>query len=365
MKTNLNIKPLNDWGLPKSDRPLIIAGPCSAESEKQVLETAIKLREKDIFIYRAGIWKPRTRPGHFEGVGSKGLAWLKKVKEETGMLVCTEVASEKHVYEALKYGVDMIWIGARSTANPFVVQDIANALDGVDLPVLVKNPVNPDLELWKGAIERIHAAGINKIAAIHRGFSTFGKTNYRNLPTWQIPIDLKTEIADLPMINDPSHIGGKREFIHEIAQKAMDLNFDGLIIESHLNPSCALSDAQQQITPDELDAILHALVMRKPNGQSKETMQELITYRKQIDDFDKALMAVIEERMEVVKKIGKFKKDNQMTILQSSRWEQIIEKHLTDGSNRGFSEKFINRLFKAIHQESINFQTKIMNEQAG
>ncbi len=362
MKQNLTINSIKDWNLPNNNRPLVIAGPCSAETEKQVIETAIKLREKGIFIYRAGIWKPRTRPGHFEGVGSKGLAWLKKVKEETGMMVCTEVASEKHVYEALKYGVDMIWIGARSTANPFVVQDIANALNGVDIPVLVKNPVNPDLDLWKGAIERINAAGISKIAAIHRGFSTFGQTNYRNLPTWQIPIDLKTDMPNLPMINDPSHIGGKRELIFEIAQKAMDLNFDGLIIESHIDPTCALSDAQQQLTPDDLDQILKSLVLRNHNGQSKENLKELNEYRIQIDKFDKSLMDILEERMEIVKKIGQYKKDNKITILQTSRWEQIIENNLTEGSNRGFSEKFINRLFKAIHQESITFQTKIMNE---
>lgn len=362
MKTSLAIKPLKEWGLPDTQKPLVIAGPCSAESEKQVLDTALKLREKGIHIYRAGIWKPRTRPGHFEGVGSKGLAWLKKVKEETGMLVSTEVASEKHVYEALKYGVDIIWIGARSTANPFVVQDIANALNGTDIPVLVKNPVNPDLELWKGAIERISAAGISKIAAIHRGFSTFGQTNYRNLPTWQIPIDLKTDIPGLPMICDPSHIGGKREYLFEIAQKAMDLNYDGLIIESHIDPSCALSDAQQQLSPNALHELLNALILRYPNGQSKETLMELTNYRKQIDEFDKTLMDILAERMEVVKKIGKFKKDHNMTILQSSRWEHIIEKNLNEGSNLGFSEKFIGRLFKAIHQESIAFQTKIMNE---
>jgi chorismate mutase len=361
MKPELNIKPLKDWGLPEFNRPLVIAGPCSAETEKQVLETALLLRERGIMIYRAGIWKPRTRPGFFEGVGSKGLAWLKKVKEETGMLVCTEVGSEKHVYEALKYGIDMIWIGARSTANPFVVQDIANALHGVDVPVFVKNPINPDLELWKGAIERIHTAGITRIGAIHRGFSTFGETTYRNLPTWQIPIDLKTSIPILPIINDPSHIGGKREYIHEIAQKAMDLNFDGLIIESHCDPSCALSDAAQQLTPADLDKVLKSLILRDPLGKSPQTMEELINYRKEIDKFDKTLMDIIEQRMEIVKKIGQFKKDNQMTILQTSRWEEIIEKYLADGSDRGFSEKFIDRLFKAIHQESINIQTKIMN----
>lgn len=362
MKSILNTLPLKEWGLPDDSRPLVIAGPCSAETEKQVLETAFQLKENGITIFRAGIWKPRTRPGYFEGVGSKGLAWLKKVKEETGMLVATEVASEKHVYEALKFGVDILWIGARSTANPFVVQDIADALKGIDIPVLVKNPVNPDLELWKGAIERINAAGINRIGAIHRGFSTFGTTVYRNLPTWQLPIDLKTALPSIPIINDPSHIAGKRELLFEIAQKAMDMNFDGLIVESHIDPSCALSDAAQQLTPADLDKMLKSIVYRNPNGQSTETMQELREYRAQIDSYDKVLMDVLEERMEIVKKIGQFKKDHNITILQSARWEQIIEKNLEEGSSRGFSEKFIDRLFKAIHQESIAYQTKIMNE---
>jgi chorismate mutase len=362
MRVELNIKPIQDWGLPNHNRPLVIAGPCSAETEQQVMDTALQLSAMGVQIFRAGIWKPRTRPGHFEGVGNKGLAWLKRVRDETGMLVSTEVGSEKHVYEALKYGIDIIWIGARSTANPFVVQEIADALQGVDIPVFVKNPINPDLELWKGAIERISSAGIKRIGAIHRGFSTFGETVYRNLPTWQIPIDLKTSIPNIPMINDPSHIGGKREFILEIAQKAMDLNFDGLIIESHCNPAFALSDAAQQLSPPDLDKILKTLILRDPMGKSKLTLDELVNYRKEIDKIDKLLMDIMEQRMEIVKKIGRFKKDNQMTILQTSRWEEIIEKHLSESSDRGFSEKFIERLFKAIHQESIAIQTKIMNE---
>ncbi len=362
MKLLLDTKPIKEWGIQFENRPVVIAGPCSAETEKQVLDTAFQLKEKGITIFRAGIWKPRTRPGYFEGVGSKGLAWLKKVKEETGLLVATEVASEKHVYEALKYGIDILWVGARSTANPFVVQDIADALKGIDIPILVKNPINPDLELWKGAIERIHAAGISRIGAIHRGFSSYGKTVYRNLPTWQLPIDLKTDFPNIPMINDPSHIAGKRELLFEIIQKAMDLNFDGLIIESHCDPSCALSDAAQQVTPNDLDKMLKSIIIRNPNGQSKESYQELKEYRAQIDSFDKMLLNLLEERMEIVKKIGRFKKNNNLTILQSTRWEQIIEKNLEEGSSRGFSELFINRLFKAIHQESIEYQTKIMNE---
>ncbi|MFN8255120.1 MAG: bifunctional 3-deoxy-7-phosphoheptulonate synthase/chorismate mutase type II [Bacteroidales bacterium] len=361
MKSLLDTKPVQEWGNVFNTHPVVIAGPCSAESEKQVLETAHQLKDKGITIFRAGIWKPRTRPGHFEGVGAAGLPWLKKVKEETGMLVAIEVASEKHVYEALKHGVDILWVGARSTANPFVVQDIADALNGIDIPVLVKNPVNPDLELWKGAIERIHKAGITKIGAIHRGFSSYGKTAYRNLPTWQLPIDLKTDYPNIPMFNDPSHIGGKREFLFEIMQKAMDLNFDGIIIESHCDPSVALSDAAQQVTPDNLEKLLKSLIIRTPDSPTQETVQELKEYRAQIDSFDRILLNILEERMEVVKKIGRFKKNNNITILQSTRWEQIIEKNLVEGSGRGFSEKFISSLFKAIHEESIEFQTKVMN----
>jgi chorismate mutase len=362
MKPLFETKPLKDWGLPKNDRPVVIAGPCSAETEEQVMETALQLKENGITIFRAGIWKPRTRPGFFEGVGAKGLPWLKRVKDETGMLVATEVASEKHVYEALKHGIDIVWIGARSSANPFVVQEIADALKGVDIPVLVKNPVNPDLELWKGAIERIHKVGIERIGAIHRGFSTFGTTEYRNLPTWQLPIDLKTALPTVPIFNDPSHIAGKRELLPEIAQKAMDMNFEGFIIESHCDPSKALSDASQQVTPDGLEKLLASIVYRTSNGQAEDSKQELREYRAQIDGFDKVIMNVLEERMEIVKKIGEYKKRNNLTILQSVRWEEIIEKNLEEGSSRGFSEKFINRLFKAIHQESIAYQTKIMNE---
>lgn len=362
MKPLFESKPISEWGLPNDDKPVVIAGPCSAESEEQVMETALQLKENGVTIFRAGIWKPRTRPGFFEGVGEKGLPWLKRVKDETGMLIATEVASEKHVYEALKYGVDIIWVGARSSASPFVVQDIADALKGVDIPVLVKNPVNPDLELWKGAMERINKCGIQKIGAIHRGFSTFGSTVYRNLPTWQLPIDLKTALPNVPIFNDPSHIAGKRELLPEVAQKAMDLNFEGFIIESHCDPSVALSDAAQQVTPDGLDKLLKSLVYRKPGNQGNIDQHELNEYRAQIDGFDKVLMNILEERMEVVKKIAEYKKKNNLTILQSARWEQIIEKNLEEGSSKGFSEKFINRLFKAIHQESIAYQTKIMNE---
>ena len=362
MESNLGIKKIQDWGIEATERPVVISGPCSAESEKQVLDTAKQLSENGIKIYRAGIWKPRTRPGHFEGVGSQGLPWLKKVKEETGMLTATEVATEKHVYEALKFGVDILWIGARSSANPFVMQEIANALEGADVPVMIKNPVNPDLDLWIGAIERINKAGITKIAAIHRGFSTYDKSLYRNNPQWQIAIDLKSKLPNIPLFNDPSHIGGKRELLYDISQKAMDLNFDGLMIESHINPDEAWSDAKQQITPAKLDELLKKLVLRNVNNQSQSEKEQLGQFRTQIDNYDELLMNILSERMDVVKNIGTFKKNNKITILQPNRWEDIMKKNYKIGKDKGFSTKFIDRLFKAIHQESINFQTEIMKQ---
>ncbi len=359
---NAGLLPIENWGIKSAERPLVIAGPCSAESEKQVLDTAKQLSANGVKIYRAGIWKPRTRPGNFEGVGAKGLPWLKKVQEETGMLTTIEVATEKHVYEALKFGVDILWIGARSSANPFVMQEIANALEGADVPVMIKNPINPDLDLWIGAIERIQKAGVKKIAAIHRGFSTYDKTLYRNNPQWQIAIDLKLKLPNIPLINDPSHIGGKRELLLDLAQKAMDLNFDGLMIESHINPDEAWSDAKQQVTPAKLDELLNRLVLREVRGHSESQQVELDKYRAQIDSYDNIIMGVLGDRMVVVKNIGKFKKENKITILQPSRWDEIMEKNHKHGKTKGFSDKFIDRLFKAIHQESINFQTAVMKE---
>lgn len=357
---NAGLLPLTEWGLKKADRPLVIAGPCSAETEKQVLETARQVSANGINIFRAGIWKPRTRPGNFEGVGAKGLPWLKKVKEETGMLTTIEVATEKHVYEALKFGVDILWIGARSSANPFVMQEIADALQGSDVPVMVKNPVNPDLDLWVGAIERIHKAGIRKIAAIHRGFSTYDKTLYRNNPQWQIAIDLKLKLPNIPLINDPSHISGKRDLLLDVSQKAMDLNFDGLMIETHIDPDKAWSDAKQQLTPASLKDLLNKLVLRDLKNHSKSEKIELEKYRAQIDSYDNIIMGVLGDRMDVVKNIGRFKKKHNITILQPGRWDEIMEKNYQAGAKKGFSEKFIDRLFKAIHQESINFQTDVM-----
>jgi chorismate mutase len=338
-----------------------MAGPCSVESEEQVLTTARQLSAQGIKIYRAGIWKPRTRPNAFEGVGSVGLPWLKKVKEQLGMYTATEVANVKHVYEALKYGVDILWIGARTTANPFAVQEIADTLKGMDIPILVKNPVNPDIELWIGALERLNDAGIRKLGAIHRGFSSYDKSVYRNDPHWQIPIELRRRIPNLPIIVDPSHIGGKRELIYDISQRAMDLNFDGLIIESHCNPDEAWSDAKQQITPDTLKCTVDRIVLRHSDvdKQHSATLEEL---RTQIDKFDDEILNIFEKRMQIADQIGKFKKDNSITILQSTRWDSILKKRTTMGLSKGLSEDFVMKIFSAIHQESINHQTKIMNE---
>ncbi len=361
MTIKLDILPLAEWGLPYKEKPLVIAGPCSAETEEQVLETARQLKETGrVTVYRAGIWKPRTRPNSFEGVGSKGLPWLQKVKNETGLMVSTEVANIKHVYEALKYGVDILWIGARTSANPFAMQEIADALKGVDVPVFVKNPITPDLELWIGAIERIFNAGIKRVGAIHRGFATYEKTIYRNLPHWQIPIDLKNRMPGLPILNDPSHISGKSELIFDISQQAMDLNFDGLIIESHRNPAEAWSDARQQVTPYELAEILSRLIIREPVPHNPKVLDELGELRSIINILDDQLLVTLEQRMKVAEKIGHYKKKNNITILQSKRWEDIINKMLEKGRQKGLSEETINNIFKAIHQESIARQTRIM-----
>ncbi|MCF8390472.1 MAG: bifunctional 3-deoxy-7-phosphoheptulonate synthase/chorismate mutase type II [Bacteroidales bacterium] len=344
-------------------RPLIIAGPCSAETEEQLLLTARALSANGVKIFRAGIWKPRTRPNAFEGVGSVGLKWMRTVKEETGMITATEVANVKHVYEALKHGIDILWIGARTSANPFAVQDIADALKGVDIPVLVKNPVNPDVELWIGALERINNAGITKLAAIHRGFSNYDKTLFRNDPQWQIPIEIRRRIPDLPIITDPSHICGNRQLLYDVSQKAMDLNFDGLIIESHINPDKALSDAQQQLTPDALKSMLDRLILRE-SGAEMEVELNLAELREQIDKMDDKLINLFEKRMQVAAEIGAHKKENNLTILQSKRWDDMLKKRLNLGSKKGLSDDFITKVFRAIHQESINKQTAIMNAQS-
>ena len=340
-------------------KPLIMAGPCSAETEKQVMDTAFQLSALGIKVFRAGIWKPRTRPNVFEGVGSEGLKWLRRVKEETGMKVAIEVANVKHVYEALKHAVDIMWIGARTTANPFAVQEIADSLRGVDITVLVKNPVNPDVELWIGALERINAAGIKQIGAIHRGFSSYGKSVYRNDPHWQIPIELRRRVPELLIINDPSHIGGKRELIMELCQSAIDLDFDGLFVETHNDPDSAWSDAAQQITPQHLGFIIKNLIMRKQEIDNKNsvTLEEL---RMQIDKLDDELLHLMEERMSISQKIGIFKKENNITILQTIRWNELLKKRINDGLSKGLDEVFVTKIYSAIHEASIQQQKAVM-----
>lgn len=353
----LELEPILLPGI-EDKRPLVIAGPCSAETEEQVMCIAKQLSERGIRIFRAGIWKPRTKPGGFEGVGIDGLTWLKNVKKETGMYVSTEVATAKHVYEALKAGIDMLWIGARTTANPFAMQEIADALKGMDIPVLVKNPVNPDLELWIGALERINNAGLKRIGAIHRGFSSYDKKIYRNLPQWHIPIELRRRIPNLPIICDPSHIGGKRELVAPLCQQAMDLGFNGLIVESHCNPDQAWSDASQQVTPDVLDYILNLLVIRKET-QTTENLSEL---RKQIDECDNNLIQELAKRMRIAREIGTFKKEHNMTILQTGRYNEILEKRGSQGALCGMDAEFIKKVFEAIHEESVRQQMEIINK---
>jgi len=361
MEKQLNILPLKDWGLPGNIEPLVIAGPCSAETEEQVLATARLLAASGIRILRAGIWKPRTRPNSFEGVGTVGLQWLKKAKAETGMFTTTEVANRQHVFEALKHGIDILWIGARTTANPFAMQEIADAIKGADVPVLIKNPVNPDVELWLGAIERIYEAGINRIGAIHRGFSTYGKNVYRNPPHWQVPIDLHRRMPEIPLLVDPSHICGNRTMLKDITQKSLDLNFDGLIIEVHHDPDNAWSDAKQQITPAQLSNLLDELVLRKEKTTNAEFLQTIEELRSQIDKFDEELLDILASRMEVAETIGKYKMKNSIKILQPGRWKEILSHTRQMGEARNLSTEFVETVFMAIHQESINKQMKIMN----
>lgn len=343
------------------DKPWIIAGPCSAETLDQTLDTAKQLAANGIKVFRAGIWKPRTRPGNFEGVGEIGLEWLRQVKRETGMYTAVEVANSKHVWDAIRGGVDILWIGARSSANPFVMQEIADGLRGCNIPVLVKNPVNPDVELWLGAIERLEAAGLTNIGVIHRGFSSYEKILYRNAPIWQMPIELRRRRPDLPIICDPSHIAGKREYLKEISQKALDLNVDGLMIESHCNPDKAWSDAKQQLTPDALKQMLSELVVRKvnPENASMETLNEL---RFKIDAIDNELIALLKKRMGISEKIGEYKKANNMTVLQQQRWDSLLEKYYKAADENNLDKKMIDTIFKAIHQASINVQSQIVNE---
>ena len=350
---------LNDFEL---NHPLVIAGPCSAETEKQVLEIAHQLKDTDATVLRAGIWKPRTRPGNFEGVGALGLKWLQKAKEETGMLITTEVANANHVDLALQHDVDILWIGARTTVSPFIVQEIADALKGTDKPVLIKNPVNPDLSLWLGAVERFYTAGINNLGVIHRGFSAYEKTRYRNNPEWQLPIDLQNRFPDLPLILDPSHIAGRRDIIFDLCQTALDLNFDGLMVETHHDPDNAWSDAAQQITPEALVKIMEDLKIRKETSAEVEYSNKINTLRTQIDVIDHQLIEVLGKRMKVSDAIGELKKANNVAVLQSKRWNEILGKMILEGEQNNLSEEFVLRMFKAIHQESINHQEKVFKQ---
>ena len=353
----LDLEPLN---LPSDngERPIVIAGPCSAETEEQVMTTARQLANKGCHIFRAGIWKPRTKPGGFEGNGEAALPWMQEVKKETGMLTATEVATPEHVELAQKYGIDILWIGARTSANPFAMQDLADSLKGYDGPVLVKNPVNPDLELWIGAMQRLNQAGVKRLGAIHRGFSSYDKKIYRNLPMWQIPIELHRRIPNLSIICDPSHIGGRRDLIAPLCQQAMDLGFDGLIVESHCDPDCAWSDAKQQITPDILDYILSLLVVRSEHT----TTEGLRQLRSQIDQIDNQLMDLMAKRLRVCREIGTFKKEHNMTVLQAGRYNEILEKRGAQASLCGMSPEFAAHVFELIHEESVRQQLQIVNE---
>lgn len=362
-KLKLNITPIHEW-LPTSKKPLIISGPCSAESEKQVLSTAKELAKTGkVNALRAGIWKPRTRPNAFEGMGEPALKWLKDAGNATGLPVTTEVANAQHVELCLKNGIDILWIGARTTVNPFSVQEIADALKGVDIPVMVKNPVNPDLQLWIGALERINQAGITKIAAIHRGFSSFEKTPFRNAPKWELAIELKTLCPELPIICDPSHIAGNRELLPFISQKALDLAMDGLMIETHIHPQSALSDAAQQITPENLSAMLAELVVRESVVKNSEFKNQLSELRKMIDELDEEIVQKLSSRMKISEKIGEYKRDNNVTILQVKRWEEVTGKWLALAPALGVSDDFTKKLLQLIHKESIRMQTAVMNRE--
>ena len=347
----MEIKKLVLKGL-EANRPIVIAGPCSAESREQVMQTATELAEKGIKIFRAGIWKPRTKPGGFEGIGAVGLPWLKEVKEKTGMMVATEVATPAHVLEAIKAGIDLLWIGARTAANPFAMQELADALKGVDIPILLKNPVNPDLELWIGGLERLYNAGLTNLGAIHRGFSSYDKKIYRNAPLWHIPIELKRRYPEITIICDPRHIGGARALVAPIAQQAMDLNFDGLIIESHCNPDCALSDAKQQLTPAVLDYTLNMLVIR----DNVQTTENLSVLRKQIDELDEQLLTLLAKRMRISQEIGTYKLEHNMPVLQSGRYDQLLKSRQDMGSKLNLSGEFVDSIVKAIHEESVRVQ---------
>ena len=342
------------------NHPVVIAGPCSAETEEQVLKIAHSLKNTDVSFFRAGIWKPRTRPGMFEGVGALGLQWLQRVKDETGLKTATEVANKDHVKLALDHDIDMLWIGARSTVSPFIIQEIADELEGTDKIILVKNPVNPDLPLWIGALERLQRAGIEKLGVIHRGFSTYEKTKYRNIPEWQLVIELQNKFPNLPIICDPSHITGKRDLIFDVSQTALDLNFEGLMIETHCNPDAAWSDAAQQVTPKRLVEIMNDLRIRKTSTSEEDYVSQLGNLRSRIDIIDEQLLDLLKKRMDIADEIGTLKKANNVAILQNTRWHEILGKMILEGEQRNLSEEFVIQVFKAIHQESINRQARIV-----
>ena len=360
MAHELNIVPGTEWGCFTLPRPMCIAGPCSAESEEQVMETARGLHAFGIHVFRAGIWKPRTHPGSFEGIGTPGLKWLRRVKQELGMWTCTEVASEKHVLECIKYGVDMVWVGARTSANPFLMQEIADALSGTDMPVLVKNPVNPDIDLWIGALERLNRAGIRKLGVIHRGFSTSEPIAYRNDPGWKIAIELRTRYPQLAFFADPSHMAGDRKYLLELSQRAMDLGLDGLMVESHCNPACALSDAKQQLMPADLQHLLESLVIRDNTSDSQAYKEGIDALRAQIDVLDENLLFTLASRMKVSAKIGQYKRDHNVAILQAGRWEQVLADMVEKGASYGLSEQAITAIMTAIHDESVRVQNEVL-----
>lgn len=360
MNHELDIEPLASWGIFTEKRPCIVAGPCSAESEEQVMETALGLKAAGVTVLRAGLWKPRTHPGSFEGAGSKGLEWLKRVRDELGMKVCTEVAGRDHVEECLDAGIDMVWLGARTTTNPFLVQEIAGALEGTGIPVMVKNPVNNDIDLWLGAIERLNAAGVRKIAAVHRGVTPITKSVYRNDPQWHMALQLRSACPQLPFFCDPSHMGGSPEYLPEISQKALDLGLDGLMIEVHSHPEMALTDARQQITPGDLQALLASLKVRKSNSEDAAYNRQLDSLRTQIDYCDDCLLDILSRRMEASRSIGQIKKEHNIAILQASRWSYILGEMIEKGTAAGLPEDFVRSIFNTIHEASVQTQDEIM-----
>ena len=357
----MDLIPISEWGIFPASRPLVIAGPCSAESERQVMETAEGLAAAGVRVFRAGIWKPRTHPGCFEGIGKPGLKWLQKVQREFGMHVCTEVAGKDHVDSCLDHGIDLVWIGARTTANPFLVQELADALHDTGLPVLVKNPVSPDLDLWLGAVERISRAGVRKMGVVHRGFSTMQTIPYRNDPGWRIAIEFRTRYPDMPFFADPSHMSGDRRYVQELSQRAMDLGLEGLMIEAHCQPECALSDARQQLTPAELGALLHdQLIVRDADSQAADYRENIEQLRARIDVIDENLLELIKARMAISREIGQYKRDHNIAILQMKRWDSLIDNMVRKGCEDGLEERFLRSLFNDIHEESVRVQNNVL-----